>query len=301
LPIGRPLDNYQVYIVDARLRPVPVGVVGELVIGGIGLARGYWKRPALTAERFVPNPWWETGDPGPPTLYKTGDLARYRPDGQIEFLGRADNQVKVRGYRIELGEIEAVLQQHPAVSQAVVQAVGERLAGYVVLSTPAENEHLLDHLRQTLPDFMIPAVLVRLDALPALPNGKVDRAALPKPDWTGGHRRYEPPQTRVEEWLAAIFTELLEVAEVGREDNFFEIGGHSLLLIQLIARTTAVFGVELPLKLFFTARPTIANLAEAIVSHQLEQASEAELAAALQALDGVLSEEEMAAFLVGSL
>jgi acyl carrier protein len=167
----------------------------------------------------------------------------------------------------------------------VVQAVEDRLAGYVVLAGEIEKKQLLNYLRQWLPEYMVPAVLVQMDALPVLPNGKVDRAALPKPDWVLIEQRsYAPPQSPIEKKLAAIFADLLELNQIGRDDNFFEIGGHSLLLIQLIARAAAVFGVELPLKLFFTARPTVANLAEAIVNHQLEEASEAELAAALQAL-----------------
>jgi amino acid adenylation domain-containing protein len=266
IPIGRPIANTQVYILDPYLNPVPIGVPGELHIGGDGLARGYLNRPELTAEKFIPNPF--SADPAS-RLYKTGDRARYLPDGNIEFLGRFDHQVKIRGFRIELGEIEAVLGRHPAVREAVV-AVREddpgakRLVGYVVARSPGQPaaSELRDYLKDKLPEYMIPAAFVFLDALPLTPNGKLDRKALPKPgpdDLTAD----VAPRTPIEQWLREIWAEVLGVERVGVHDNFFDRGGHSLMGIRLINEICKELQIDMPLRRLFEC-PTIATLAESL-------------------------------------
>ncbi|PEH87142.1 non-ribosomal peptide synthetase [Burkholderia gladioli] len=265
IPIGKPIANTRIYLLDAHGQPVPLGAVGELHIGGDGLARGYLNRPELTAERFLDDPF----DPRPGArMYRSGDLARYLPDGNIVFLGRNDHQVKIRGFRIELGEIEARLAAHPAVREAVVLALGEgtdkRLVAYVV----AEHDEQLigairDHLAAQLPDYMVPTAFVRLDALPLTPNGKLDRRALPAPDQSALFRQaYEAPQGEIESALAEIWATLLDIERVGRHDSFFALGGHSLLAVQLISRIAAL-GVELPLASLF-ASPTLAGLSSVI-------------------------------------
>jgi amino acid adenylation domain-containing protein/FkbM family methyltransferase len=275
--IGRPINNTKVYIVDHHFNPVPVGVPGEIHIGGAGLARGYLKRPELTAEKFVPDPL--SAEPGA-RLYKTGDLARYMADGNIELLGRSDYQVKIRGYRIELGEIEAVLSQHPSVREALVLAREDnpgdkRLAAYIVAGrkfTPTIQD-LRNFLKAKLPEHMLPSALVILDKLPLTPNGKVDRRALPVPDQTRPELEgsYQTPRTPVEEMLANIWAEVLELQRVGMHDNFFDLGGHSLLATRVIARIRQTFQVELPLRNLF-ACPTVAELAQEIeASHRKEQ------------------------------
>jgi amino acid adenylation domain-containing protein len=269
IPIGRPIPNARVYILDDALRLLPLGVSGQLYIGGVSLARGYLNRPELTAEKFVPNPF--SDEPGA-RLYKTGDLARYLPDGNIEFLGRADHQVKIRGFRIELGEIEAALDQHPSVREAVVLAredmpAEKRLVAYVV----AEQEpvpttaDLRSFLKEKLPEHMVPAVFVALDALPLLPNGKVDRRALPAPDRTRPEleKAFVAPRTPTEELLSAIWAQVLDIERVGIHDNFFDLGGHSLLATQVVSRIREFFQVELPLRRLFEF-PTVAGLAESI-------------------------------------
>jgi amino acid adenylation domain-containing protein len=267
--IGRPIDNTQVYLLASDLQPVPLGVLGELYIGGGGLARGYRGRPELTAERFIPHPF--SDEPGA-RLYKTGDLARYRPDGMLEFLGRLDGQVKIRGYRVELGEIEAVLTQHPAVRESVVVAREEvpgerRLVAYVVADRqPGPSiRDLRRFLRAELPDYMVPAAVVPLETLPLTPNGKVDRRQLPAPEPARPalEDALVAPRTPVEEGLAEIWGQVLAVEQVGIHDNFFELGGHSLLATQVIARLQAAFQVELPLRRLFEA-PTVADLAKYI-------------------------------------
>ncbi|KTT64436.1 AMP-binding enzyme, partial [Sphingomonas sanguinis] len=243
-PIGRPIANARVYLLDGHGEPVPLGATGEIYIGGAGVARGYLNRAELTAERFVPSPFVE-GD----RLYRTGDLARYLPDGNIEFLGRNDHQVKIRGFRIELGEIEARLAEHADVGEAVVvaredEAGDKRLVAYVVAAgdaaaatAPERAAVLRAHLGALLPDYMVPAAYVALEALPLTPNGKLDRKALPAPEGDAFTRQaYEAPQGPVEEALAAIWSELLGVEQVSRHDNFFELGGHSLLAIRLLSR-----------------------------------------------------------------
>jgi len=264
-PIGRPIPNARVYILDDALRPRPIGVAGEMHIGGVGLARGYLNRPALTAEKFIPDPF--SAEPGA-RLYKTGDLARFLPDGNIEFLGRGDHQVKIRGLRIELGEIEAALDQHPAVRNAVVvareDAPGEkRLVAYVVAETTADE--LRRFLKSKLPDHMVPAVFVPLESLPLLSNGKVNRRALPAPDRTRPEleNAFAAPRTATEELLAEIWAEVLGVERVGIHDNFFDLGGHSLLATQAASRMREAFQVEISLRRLFEA-PTVAGLAEGI-------------------------------------
>jgi amino acid adenylation domain-containing protein len=269
IPIGRPIPNARVYIVDDLLRLLPVGVAGNLYIGGVGLARGYVGRPDVTAEKFIPDPF--SGDSGA-RLYKTGDLARHLPDGNIEFLGRSDYQVKIRGFRIELGEIEETLEQHPTVREAIVvvqeDGPGERrLVAYVAAegeARPAAKE-LSGFLKEKLPEHTVPAVFVLLDAFPLTANGKVDRRALPRPD---GRRpemddAFVACRTPTEELLAEIWGHVLGVERVGVYDDFFQLGGHSLLATQVVSRIREAFQVEMPLRLLFDA-PTVAGLAEHI-------------------------------------
>jgi amino acid adenylation domain-containing protein len=265
LPIGRPISNLQTYILDRYQQPVPLGVPGELHIGGDGLARGYLNRPDLTDEKFIPNPF--SNEPGS-RLYKTGDLVRYLPDGNIEFVGRIDNQVKIRGFRIELGEIEAVLRQNPAVQDAVVidqeyDLNDKRLVAYVVPSQEQvlPTSELRGYLKQKLPDHMVPSAFVWLEALPLTPNGKVDRRALPMPDRTRSlEETFAPPLTPFEEELAGIWSEVLRLDSVGIHDNFFELGGHSLLAVRVLAQIEKTFGKNLPLATLFQS-PTIEQLA----------------------------------------
>jgi aryl carrier-like protein len=228
------------YILDPLGEPVPVGVPGELYIGGAGVARGYWNRPELTAERFIASPFVD-GD----RLYKTGDVARYLADGNIEFLGRNDFQVKIRGFRVELGEIESRLSQHPTISESAVLAredvPGEKqLVAYYTRSgaeSEISAESLRAHLQETLPDYMVPAAYVMLETFPLTPNGKLDRKALPAPDSTSYTKReYESPRSGIESTIALIWADLLKVERISRHDNFFELGGHSLLIVKLIAR-----------------------------------------------------------------
>ncbi|GIV97579.1 MAG: hypothetical protein KatS3mg057_2236 [Herpetosiphonaceae bacterium] len=269
VPIGRPIANMRMYVLDSQLQPVPVGVVGELYIGGVGVGRGYLNRPDLTAERFVPEPWG--GEPGA-RMYRTGDLGRWRADGVLEYLGRVDQQIKLRGFRVELGEIEATLAAHPAVREAVVVAHKDsggdtRLVAYVVGEegrTPAQHE-LLAFLKQTLPEYMLPAAFVFLEALPLTANGKVDRRALPAPGLARPDlaRPYVAPRSDTEQILAAIWQELLGIEQAGLDDNFFELGGHSLIATRLISRVRDVFQVELPLHTVFAA-PTLAAFATEI-------------------------------------
>ncbi|MBR8834794.1 MAG: amino acid adenylation domain-containing protein, partial [Stigonema ocellatum SAG 48.90 = DSM 106950] len=265
IPIGRPITNTQIYLLDAYLQPVPIGVVGELYIGGDGLAREYLNRPELTAERFITVP--ETGFVAEARLYKTGDLGRYLPDGNIEFLGRIDHQVKIRGYRIELSEIETVLNLHPGVRETVVIACedipGDRhLAAYIVpnpeqIPTPEAQSFaslLRQFLKEKLPEYMIPRAYVLLESLPLTPNGKVDRRALPAPDTlTLDKQEYIPPRTQIEELLVEIWAKLLGKEQVGIHDNFFELGGHSLLATQLTSRIRDAFQIDLAVRNLFEA------------------------------------------------
>jgi amino acid adenylation domain-containing protein len=266
IPIGHPFANTRVYVLDSNLRPVPVGVSGELHIGGVGVGRGYLNRPELTAKRFIPDPF--SHDPGA-RLYRSGDLARYRADGEIEFLGRIDHQVKVRGFRIELGEIEVVLRQVGSVRDVVVLAREEvpgdkRLVAYLVLDDDRAEvvDELRAHVRQKLPQYMLPSAFVALEQMPLTPNGKVDRRALPAPDGTraGGERTLVPPRDALELQLTLIWEEVLGVQPVGVTDNFFELGGHSLLAVRLVAQIEEKFGEKLSLVSLFQ-EPTVQHLA----------------------------------------
>ncbi|MEP0752181.1 amino acid adenylation domain-containing protein [Trichocoleus sp. Lan] len=279
VPLGRPIPNTQIYIVDAHLQPVPIGVPGELYIGGAGLARGYLNRPELTAQKFIANPFNQNqtprqtssqgkGERSESHLYKTGDLARYLPDGNIEFLGRIDDQVKLRGFRIELGEIEAVLSQHPSVRQSIVllrEDVGQRLVAYIVSNSAFINDNdLRSFLKEKLPEYMMPSAFVILKALPLTPNGKIDRLALPAPETIKPVAdTFVAPRNSVEEVLAGIWVPLLKLEKVGIYDNFFDLGGHSLLIPQLLAKVRETFQIELTLRDFFDA-PTIADLGKSI-------------------------------------
>jgi amino acid adenylation domain-containing protein len=267
IPIGRPIANTRVYVLDAAGAPVPVGVAGELYIGGTGVTRGYHERPALTAARFVPDPFGPT--PGA-RLYRTGDRVRWRADGTVDFLGRSDTQVKVRGYRIELGEIEAVLGTHPGVGTAVVvareDAPGDkRLVAYYVPASEAgtDAEALRTYLTERLPSYMVPAAYVGLPALPLTANGKADRKALPAPA-SGAYatRAYEAPAGAVEETVAELWAEVLHVERVGRADDFFALGGHSLLVVTLIERMRQR-GLHADVKALFTT-PTLGAFAAAL-------------------------------------
>jgi len=270
-PIGRPLPNFQLYVLDAHLQPVPVGVPGELCVGGVGLARGYLNRPDLTAEKFVPDPF---SGRHASRLYRTGDLVRYLPDGNIEFLGRIDAQVKVRGFRIELGEIEAVLSAHPAVRDVAVivrddLAQDQRLVAYLVTHAGEELSaaEWRRHCRAHLPEYMVPAVFVTLPAMPLSPSGKIDRRRLPAPERSRRDlaAEYVAPRNEIEEKLANLAAQLLGLEKVGIHDNFFELGGHSLLATQFMSRLRSTFHVELPLRSLFEG-PTVAELAQAIVT-----------------------------------
>ncbi len=267
--IGRAIPDLQIYILDRRLQPAPIGVPGEMYVGGAGVARGYLRRPELSAERFIADPF---DDRSEARLYKTGDLARYLPDGDIEYLGRIDQQVKIRGFRIELGEIEAELNRHPSVRESVVllreDSPGEkRLVAY--LATEPGNAFTVDDLRhflqRKLPDYMTPAAFVTLDALPLTPNGKIDRRALPAPEQSRPElaEAFVAPRNPVEELLAGVWVDVLEIERVGIHDNFFDLGGHSLLATRLFSRIRDTFQVELPLADLFEAS-TVAALAERI-------------------------------------
>jgi amino acid adenylation domain-containing protein len=297
VPIGRPIANTQIYLLDDEKRPVPVGVGGELHIGGINLARGYLERAELTATKFIPNPFSET--PGT-RLYSTGDMARFRPDGSIEFLGRVDSQVKIRGFRIELGEIEKTLTRHEKVREAAVLAREDtpgdkRLVAYLVLEsgvTPVSIAELRAFLQQTLPEHMIPAAFLTLGAFPLTTSGKVDRQALPPPDEDRSMLRtgLVEPRTPAEKELAAMWCELLGVKQVGIHDNFFELGGHSLILTQLASRINEAFRVQLPLRVLFNV-PSIVEMTTAIAARQMEQAEPAELAQMLDDLRQISPDE----------
>ncbi|MBV8318682.1 MAG: amino acid adenylation domain-containing protein, partial [Planctomycetaceae bacterium] len=269
VPIGRPFAGTQVYLLDRHLQPVPVGVPGEVHIGGAGLARGYHRRPGLTAERFLPNPFSDA--PGA-RLYQTGDLARWLPDGNLELLGRIDHQVKIRGFRIEPAEVEAALLQHPGVREAVIAVVEngtgvKSLAAYVVprRDRAVSWDDLRRHLKQRLPRYMMPSAFLLLEALPLTPNGKIDRGALPAPDPASlaSESEYVPPRTPTEEAIVGIWAAVLGLERVGVHDDFFDLGGHSLLATQLVSRLRAAFALEIPLRMLFEAT-TVAALAERI-------------------------------------
>jgi acyl-CoA synthetase (AMP-forming)/AMP-acid ligase II/acyl carrier protein len=268
VPIGRPLANTTVYVVDNQLEPVPIGVTGELLIGGAGVARGYLKRPELTSERFLDDPF---ADAAGARLYRTGDLVQWRRDGALQFVGRRDSQIKLRGHRIELGEIEAALNRHPAVRRSAVvmrEAAGEkRLVAYL---TPASGQRakpadLRTFLARSLPEVMIPSAFVELQEFPTLPNGKINLHALPEPASTRPElgMEYVAPESPTERNLARIWSEILGIEEVGIHDSFLELGGDSLSAVELILRVEQEFGSDLPLHRLF-AGPTIAEIAEFI-------------------------------------
>ena len=265
-PIGRPISNTRIYVLDQYTQPVPIGVVGELYIGGAGVARGYWNLPGLTAARFIPSPFVK-GD----RLYRTGDLARYLPDGNLEFMGRNDSQVKVRGFRIELGEVESRLLQHPGIRDAVILAredvPGEkRLVAYYTQQSDARVsiDALRTHLMASLPEYMVPAAYVALETMPLTPNGKLARKDLPTPA-SGSKTKLAAPQTELEGRLAECFSELLGVKEVDRADDFFELGGHSILTFRLRNAIMARTGIKVAITAIFE-HPTVASLAALIDS-----------------------------------
>ncbi|MGA7895551.1 MAG: amino acid adenylation domain-containing protein, partial [Candidatus Sulfotelmatobacter sp.] len=273
VPVGKPIANTQVYVVDEEMEPVPVGVSGELYIGGVGLARGYLNRPELTAERFVPDPFVSKNTVGGERLYRTGDLVRWQGDGNLEYLGRLDQQVKIRGFRIELEEIEAVLETHPSVARCVVlaredQPGDRRLVAYLVNKTDVVQPNasvLEEYLKVSLPDYMVPSAYVQLDELPLNHNGKIDRKALPQPDRGTPEEEYVGPRDPIEETLCGLWQEVLRRERVGVHDDFFKMGGHSLLAVQLTSRVRSAFAIEMPLSVLFAA-PTAARMAEHIAS-----------------------------------
>jgi acyl carrier protein len=296
VPIGRPLANSDVWVLDSWGRMAPVGVMGELCIGGDGLARGYLGRPELTADRFVPHPY--SRKPGA-RLYRTGDMVRYQSDGNIEFLKRIDQQVKIRGFRVELGEIESALNQYPPIAESVVvdrkdASNNTQLIAYVVPRPGAAptSSQIFAFLQEKLPAYMIPAAFVTINELPLTPNGKVDKRALPLPDQSEVDREvnFVAPRTPMEETIAQIWREVLGLAQVGVESNFFDLGGHSLMATRVVSQIRERCGVELPLRLLFES-PTIAALAEKL---EQPESKETELARIMRLLNEMenLSEEE---------
>jgi acyl carrier protein len=294
--IGRPIANTQVYILDAHLNPVPIGVIGEIYIGGGGVARGYLNRPELTAERFIHHSF--DGAPAQ-RLYRTGDLGRYLPDGNIEFLGRIDNQVKIRGYRIEPGEIEAVLARHPAVQEAEIvtrdDGAGDKLlVAYIVpaASAPAASVFRA-YLKAKLPDYMVPSAFVVLESFPLTANGKVDRNALPPPrrDTVSLDHVYVGARSAVEETIAGVWSEVLGISQIGIYDNFFDLGGHSLKATQVLARLRKLFQSEIPLRHLFEF-PTIAELSAVIDAKTIANLTDDKLDGLLTEIDA-MSEEEV--------
>jgi amino acid adenylation domain-containing protein len=299
MPLGRPLANTRIYILDSQLSPVPLGVPGELYIGGESVTRGYYRRPDATAENFLPDPFGE--QPGA-RMYKTGDLARYLPDANVEFLGRNDDQVKIHGYRIEPGEIEWALSQHASVREAVVVAredalAERRLVAYLVCrqhQSPSASE-LQDFLREKLPEYMIPPAFVVLESMPLSANGKIDRRALPDPDGSAlrDESSYVAPRTTLEEVLAAMWAEVLKLERVGVRDNFFALGGHSLTAMQIMSRLRKTFQMELPLRVVFEAT-TVEKLARGIVEHEAKPGQAEKIATIVKKIQGMSDEEKRA-------
>jgi len=307
IPYGRPMANQIAYVVGPGTEPAPVGVPGELLLGGVGVGWGYFGRPDLTAERFIPD--CLGGEPGG-RVYRTGDLARYRPDGPdgvIELLGRMDHQVKVRGFRIELGEIAAALRRHPEVGEVVVLASGDApgeksIVAYLVpapgveLSIPA----LQESLRQGLPAYMVPAAFVVLAALPLTPNGKLDRKALPAPEASCADlaASFVAPRTALEEVIARVWRDVLQRQQVGVHDNFFDLGGHSLAATRVTARLEEVLPLDIPLRTFFEA-PTIEALARGLETLATQSSIEIGPMAEVLVEVGDLSPEDIQALLAG--
>lgn len=300
ISIGRPIGNTECYVLDPYLQPVPVGVTGELYIGGDGLARGYWNREGLTKEKFIPHPFCSATEA---RLYKTGDLVRYSSDGNLHYLGRADHQIKIRGFRVELGEIETVLSQHPAVRETVVivreDSPGDkRLVGYLVLrdgQIPPSNSELISFTRKQLPDYMLPGAFVFLDHFPLTPNKKINRKALPVPDQTRPDLtdQYVAPRDEIEECITGIFASVLKLERVGIYDKFFELGGHSLLATQVISRIRQELEVDLPLQRLFES-PTPEDLATAVIRTRLSQVDQKELEEIFANLENLSIEETKA-------
>ncbi|WP_396133713.1 amino acid adenylation domain-containing protein [Chamaesiphon sp. OTE_75_metabat_556] len=293
IPIGKPIGDRTVYLLDRDLQRVPIGIPGELYVGGTSVARGYLNRPTLTREKFIPNPFFQ-GD----TLYKTGDLVRRLSDGNLDFLGRIDTQIKLRGFRIELAEIETVLSQHPEVNRVVVmlredEPGNKYLVAYIVAKKhPPTTSTLRNFLKEKLPDYMIPATFVLLAALPLTPNGKIDRSALPVPDISQRNLEVEfvAPRTPTEQELATIWAEVLRLEQVGIHDNFFELGGHSLLATQVVSRLQEAFSLDFSLRYLFE-NPTIAELSQKVISEQVEQAENDALAQILGEVDRLSAAE----------
>ncbi|WP_392534068.1 amino acid adenylation domain-containing protein [Nostoc sp. C117] len=296
IPIGKPIGDRKVYLLDKDLHRVPIGVSGELYVGGASVARGYLNQPKLTSEKFISHPF---EDNAACKFYKTGDLARRLPDGNLEFIGRIDTQVKIRGFRIELGEIEAVLNQHSEIKQVVVIARENEAGNKYLVAYLIAKDHLLtprtlrNFLKTKLPDYMIPTAFVFLEAFPLTPNGKINRRALPVPDTDQRNLEVDfvAPRTSTEQELARIWAEVLKVKQVGIHDNFFELGGHSLLATQVISRLRETFSLDFPLRYLFE-NPTIAELAQKAIAQQIEQAENDSLAEILEEIDR-LSEEEV--------
>ncbi len=302
VPIGRPIPNSEIYILGPDMESRPIGVPGELYIGGPGVAQGYYNRPKLTAERFLAHPFKSEGK-----IYRTGDLARFLPDGTIEFLGRADQQIKIRGYRVELGEVENVLASQTAVQEAVVVSRSDnqnqpQLVAYVTAkqAQAVEPQTLRDHLLQKLPPYMVPATFVILDKLPRTPNGKVNRRALPDPAGNANRAAsaYVAPRSALESVLAGVWSDLLDYERIGINDNFFNLGGHSILVTQLVSRLRTILPVDLPLRIIFD-KPTVAELADHIKS-QSDDAAQIEITAELLLQVATLSEAEAEAALAGN-
>jgi len=290
VPLGRPLKHVRAYVLDGELQPVPVGVRGELYIGGGSVGRGYLGQAAQTAERFMPDPYALASGS---RMYRTGDVVSYQRQGLLEFHGRVDEQVKIRGYRIELAEVTAALQEHEQVREAVVVARAVRGGGeqqlVAYVAGEASSATLQEHLRRRLPEYMVPGVYVAVGQLPLTANGKVDRRRLPEVELTSS-AAYEAPGSETEELVAGIWREVLGVEQVGAQDNFFALGGHSLLLIQVTSKTRALFQIELPVRSLFDA-PTVATQAKLIERLKVEQ-EETEQAQVLELL-AQLSEEEL--------
>jgi syringomycin synthetase protein SyrE len=300
VPIGRPIPNTRLYLLDKQGLPVPLGVPGELYVGGAGVARGYLNRPSLNAEHFLTDPFGLTDEA---RMYRTGDLVRMRDDGVIEFLGRNDQQVKIRGFRVEPGEIESLMLTLPGVREAAVIAREDapgamRLVAYLSVEPHLAGRNasstLRPYLTSQLPDYMVPAAFVVVERLPLTPNGKLDRRALPAPRTEDfAYRQYEAPNGETEALLAAIWTDLLGLERIGRHDDFFELGGHSLLAVQVTLRARETFGVEVPLRGLFE-HPSLLALADLINTLQLAQYESDELLDLQQEMAS-LSESELLA------
>jgi len=292
--LGQPIANTRIYILDHRREAAPVAVKGELYIGGAGVARGYIGQAEMSAEKFIPDPF---GGVGGARLYRTGDMGRYLADGMIEFLGRVDGQVKMRGYRIELGEIEARLDEHQGVRQSAVvvgkdERGGQRLLGYVVSAEGVTAVELKRHLRERLPEYMIPEAILMLEVMPLAVNGKIDRKRLSAMDGAGRQsgQEYIAPRTPVEEILVGIFEEVLKLDRVGIHDNFFEIGGHSLLVTQVVSRVKSTFEVEIEARNIFEVA-TVAELAEMLIARDPKPGQTEKIALALQKLRRMTDED----------